>query len=237
VKVILRKNIKFMRMYIKYAIHHLSILTFLCCSITFAVETEDNTTAASGGNQIVVSPINILLDVSEIASANILVMDEDGNPIEGHKVQIVPKDRQKIFVKVDNPVTNESGYISFFILGKQQGDTVVTVTDGAISSQINVAIRDLIHYILPYFYGNMQLSLINPSEDTNYVKIQFHENSDRLIQPVVVRLEDKEMKTLKLSEELDITLKDGWAEIYSTEIIFGGVWTNKGYISIKKIEE
>jgi hypothetical protein len=81
------------------------------------------------------------------------------------------------------------------------------------------------------------LSLINPFEGTNYVKIQFHENSDRLIQPVVVRLEDKEMKTLKLSEELDITLKDGWAEIYSTEIIFGGVWTNKGYLSFKKIDE
>ncbi len=224
-------------MYIKYAIHYLSILTFLWCSITFAEETEDNNSAASGGNQIVVSPINILLDVSEGVSVDILVLDEDGNPIEGQKVQIIPKDKQKIFVKVDNPVTNESGYISFSILGKQQGDTVVTVTDGAISSQINVAIRDLIHYVLPYFYGNMQLSLINPSEDINYVKIQFHENSDRSIQPVVVRLEEKELKTLRLSEELDIALKDGWAELYSTEIIFGGVWTNKGYLSFKKIDE
>jgi hypothetical protein len=224
-------------MYVKYVIHYLFILTFLWCSITFAEETEDNTTDASGGNQIVVSPINILLDVSEVVSVDILVLDEDGNPIEGQKVQIIPKDKQKIFVKVDNPVTNESGYISFSILGKQQGDTVVTVTDGAISSQINVAIRDLIHYVLPYFYGNMQLSLINPSEGINYVKIQFHENSDRSIQPVVVRLEDKEMKTIKLSEELDIALKDGWAELYSTEIIFGGVWTNKGYLSFKKIDE
>ncbi len=224
-------------MYVKYAIHYLFILTFLWCSITFAEETEDNTTDASGGNQIVVSPINILLDVSEVVSVDIWVLDEDGNPIEGQKVQIIPKDKQKIFVKVDNPVTNESGYISFSILGKQQGDTVVTVTDGAISSQINVAIRDLIHYVLPYFYGNMQLSLINPSEGINYVKIQFHENSDRSIQPVVVRLEDKEMKTIKLSEELDIALKDGWAELYSTEIIFGGVWTNKGYLSFKKIDE
>lgn len=224
-------------MYVKYAIHYLFILTFLWCSITFAEETEDNTSAASGGNQIVVSPINILLDVSEVVSVDILVLDEDGNPIEGQKVQISPKDKQKIFVKADNPVTNESGYISFSILGKQQGDTVVTVTEGAISSQINVAIRDLIHYVLPYFYGNMQLSLINPFEGINYVKIQFHENSDRSIQPVVVRLEDKEMKTLKLSEELDIALKDGWAELYSTEIIFGGVWTNKGYLSFKKIDE
>lgn len=226
-----------MRMFGRYFIQYVFILTVLWCSITFAEETEDNTSAVSGGNQIVVSPINILLDVSEVVSVDILVLDEDGNPIEGQKVQIIPKDKQKIFVKVDNPVTNESGYISFSILGKQQGDTVVTVTDGAISSQINVAIRDLIHYVLPYFYGNMQLSLINPSEGINYVKIQFHENSDRSIQPVVVRLEDKEMKTLKLSEELDITLKDGWAEIYSTEIIFGGVWTSKGYLSFKKIDD
>jgi hypothetical protein len=236
-KVILRNNIKFMRMFGRYFIQYVFVLTFLWCSITFAEETEDNTSAVSGGNQIVVSPINILLDVSEVVFVDILVLDEDGNPIEGHKVQIIPKDKQIIFVKVDNLVTNESGYISFSILGKQQGDTVVTVTDGAISSQINVAIRDLIHYVLPYFYGNMQLSLINPSEDINYVKIQFHENSDRSIQPVVVRLEDKEMKTLKLSEELDITLKDGWAEIYSTEIIFGGVWTSKGYLSFKKIDD
>ncbi|MFQ5713415.1 MAG: hypothetical protein ACE5GU_05240 [Candidatus Scalinduaceae bacterium] len=223
-------------MFGRYFIQYVFVLTFLWYSSVFA-EEDANTSAASGGNQIVVSPINILLDVSEVVSVDILVLDEDGNPIEGHKVQIIPKDKQKIFVKVDNRVTNDSGYISFSILGKQQGDTVVTVTDGAISSQINVAIRDLIHYVLPYFYGNMKLSLINPSEDINYVKIQFHENSDRSIQPVVVRLEDKEMKTLKLSEQLDIALKDGWAEIYSTEIIFGGVWTNKGYLSFKKIDE
>ncbi len=54
---------------------------------------------------------------------------------------------------------------------------------------------------------------------------------------VFVRLESKEMKTIKLSEELDDILKDGWAEIHSTELIFGGVWTNKGYLSLKKLED
>ncbi len=224
-------------MYIRYTIHYLCILTFLWCNIIFAEETGDNTSAVSGGNQIVVSPINILLDVSDLVSVNILALDENGNPIEGYKLQIIPQDRQKASVIVGNVVTDESGYINFSILGKQEGDTVVTVTDGAISSQINVAIRDLLLYVLPYFYGDMQLSLINPYEDVNYVKIQFHENSDRSIEPFIVRLEGKEMKTLKLSEELDITLKDGWAEIYSTEIVFGGVWTNKGYLSFKKIDE
>ncbi len=231
-----RKDIKFMRMLGRYFIQYVFVLTFLWYSSVFA-EEDANTTDASGGNQILVSPMNTLLDVSDLVYVNILVLDEDGNPIEGHKVQIIPQDSQIISVMVDNPVTDESGYLGFSILGKQQGDTVVTVTDGAISSQINIAIRDLIHYVLPYFYGNMQLNLINPTEDINYVKIQFHENSDRSIQPVVVRLEDKEMKTLKLSEELDISLKDGWAEIYSTEIIIGGVWTNKGYLSFMKIEE
>ena len=223
-------------MYVRYTIHYLCILTFLWCSIAFAEETEDNTSAVSGGNQIIVSPINILLDISDLVSVDVLALDEDGNPIEGHKIQIISQDKQRISVIADNVVTDESGYINFSILGKQQGDTVITVSDGAISSQINVAIRDLIHYVLPYFYGDMQLSIINPSEDVNYVKIQFHENSDRSIQPFIVRLEGKEMKTFKLSGELDITLKDGWAEIYSTELIFGGVWTNKGYLSFKKIE-
>ncbi|MHC4183519.1 MAG: Ig-like domain-containing protein, partial [Planctomycetota bacterium] len=152
-------------MYVRYTIHYLCILTFVWSSIIFAEETGDNTSAVSGGNQIVVSPINILLDISDLASVNILALDEEGNPIEGHKLQIVPQDRQKISVIVDNPVTDESGYINFSILGKQEGDTVVTVTDGAISSQINVAIRDLLLYVLPYFYGDMQLSIINPSKD------------------------------------------------------------------------
>ena len=120
-------------------------------------------------------------------------------------------------------ITNESGYIHFTIIGKQQGDTVVTVSDGVISSHINISIRNLIHYILPYFYGDMQLNLINPSERINYAKIQFHENSDRALPPVVIRLEGKEMKSLKLSEEIDVTLSDGWVEIFAAEVVFGGV--------------
>ena len=220
----------------KYILHYLLFLVVLGCSVAFADE-EVNTSTASGGDQIIVSPINTLLDLSDTVSVNVLVLDEDGNPIEGHNVRMVPQDRQKVSVTPSHAVSDGSGYLSFFILGKQQGDTVVTVTDGAISAQINVAIRDLIHYVLPYFYGDMQLNLINPSDEINYVKIQFRENTDRSIQPVVVRLESKEMKTLKLSERLDITLKGGWAEIYSTELVFGGVWTNKGYLSFKKIDE
>jgi len=223
-------------MLIKYSIHLLLLLAFLCYSIVFA-DDDVNTSTASGGDQIIVSPMSTMLDVSDMVSVNVLVLDEDGNPIEGHKVQIVPQDKKIVSVDIRHAVSDASGYINFAILGKQQGNTVVTVTDGAVSSQINVAIRDLIHYILPYFYGDMQLSLINPSEDLNYVKILFHENSDRSIDPVIVRLESKEMKTIRLSEELDVILKDGWAEIHSTELVFGGVWTNKGYLSFKKLEE
>jgi len=220
----------------KYTIHFLMLLAFLCYSIVFA-DDDVNTSTASGGDQIVVSPMSTMLDVSDMVSINILVLDEDGNPIEGHKIQIIPQNEKIVSVDIRQTVSDASGYVNFAILGKQQGNTVVTVTDGVVSSQINVAIRDLIHYVLPYFYGDMQLSLINPSEDLNYVKIQFHENSDRSIDPVVVRLESKEMKTIKLSEELDVNLKDGWAEIHSTELVFGGVWTNKGYLSFKKLEE
>lgn len=223
-------------MLIKYTIYHLFLLTFLWCSSALADE-DTNTSVASGGDQIIVSPMSTMLDISDMVTVNVLILDEDGNPIEGHKVSIVPQNGEIVSVDIRHTVSDESGYISFAILGKQQGDTVVTVTDGAVSSQVNVAIRDLIHYILPYFYGDMQLSIINPTDVLNYAKIQFHENSDRTIEPLVVRLESKEMKTLKLSEELDIILKDGWAEIYSTELIFGGVWTNKGYLSFKKINE
>ncbi len=219
----------------KYSVHCLFLLVFLCYSIVSA-DDDVNTSTASGGDQIIVSPMNTMLDVSDMVSVNVLVLDKDGNPIEGHKVQIVPQNEKIVSVDIRNTVSDASGYINFAIFGKQQGNTAVTVTDGVVSSQVNVAIRDLIHYILPYFYGDMQLSLINPMEELNYVKIQFHENSDRLIDPVVIRLESKEMKTIKLSEELDDILKDGWAEIHSTELVFGGVWTNKGYLSFKKLE-
>ncbi len=83
----------------------------------------------------------------------------------------------------------------------------------------------------------MHLNLISPSEGINYVKIQFRENSDRTISPVIIRLEGKEMKSLKLSEEVDVTLKDGWIEVFSSEVVFGGVWTNKGYLPLDRIDE
>ncbi len=211
------------------------LMLVLCCSIH--ADEEANTSTATGGDQIIVSPMSTMLDVSDTVSVNVLVLNEDGNPIEGHKVQIVSQNSQIVSTNINNSVSDESGYISFYLLGKQQGNSSVTVTDGVVSSHIDVAIRNLIHYILPYFSGEMQLSLINPTEDFNYVKVQFYENSERYIEPVVVRLEAKEMKTLILSEELDTVLKDGWAEVHSTELIFGGVWTSKGYLSLKKIEK
>ena len=224
-------------MFRNHFVHYVSVFMFLCCSVVFADETGVDTTAASGGNQILVSPLNMLLDPGESGYADALVIDKDGNPIEGIKLQIVPQDKTKIKISSDNFITNESGYIHFSILAKQQGDTVIVISDGVISSHINIAIRNLIHYVLPYFYGNMELSLINPNEETNYIKVQFHENSDRLMPAVIVRLEGKEMRSLKLSEEIDTTLRDGWAEITSTEITFGGVWTNKGYLPFKPVKE
>jgi hypothetical protein len=223
-------------MLMKYTIRNILFLAIFWCSYCVANE-EENTSSASGNDQIIVSPMSTMLDVSDTVSVNVLVINEDGDPIEGRKVRIVPQDSKKISVNIKHSISNESGYISFYILGKQQGNTVVTVTDGSVSSQIDIAVRNLISYVLPYFYGDMELNIINPREELNYVKIQFYENSDRTIDSVIVRLEGKEMKSVKLSEELDITLKDGWAEINSTEPIFGGIWTSKGYLSFKKIEE
>ena len=223
-------------MLIKFTTFSLLLLTMFCCGFALA-EEEANTSTATGGDQIIVSPMSTMLDVADTVSVNALILDEDGNPIEGHKIQIVSQDRQIISTDISNSVSDESGYISFYILGKQQGNSIVTVTDGVVSSEIDVAVRNLIHYILPYFSGEMQMSLINPTEDLNYVKVQFYENSERQLEPVVVRLDAKEMKTLLLSEELDTVLKDGWAEVLSTDLIFGGVWTSKGYLSLKKIEK
>jgi hypothetical protein len=220
----------------KFKIHYLLFLTIFWCGFALADE-DSNTSMATGGDQIIVSPMSTMLDVYDTVSVNVLILDEDGNPIEGHKVQIVSQDSQIVSTNISNSVSDESGYISFYLLGRKQGNSTVTVTDGVVSSQIDVAIRNLIHYILPYFSGDMQLSIINPGEELNYVKVQFYENTERYIEPVVVRLEAKEMRTLILSEELDIVLKDGWAEIHSTELVFGGVWTSKGYLSLKKIEK
>jgi len=223
-------------MQMKNTIGSILLFTIFWCGYSFA-EDDKNTSSASGGDQIIVSPMSTMLDVSDTVSVNVLVLNENGNPIEGRKVRIVLQDSKKVSVNTNQSISDESGYISFYILGKQQGNTVVTVTDGAVSSQIDVAVRNLINYVLPYFFGDMQLSIINPTEELNYVKIKFYENSDRVIDPVIIRLEGKEMKSVSLSEELDITLKDGWAEINSTEPIFGGIWTSKGYLSFKKIEE
>ncbi len=54
---------------------------------------------------------------------------------------------------------------------------------------------------------------------------------------MIIRLEGKEMKSLKLSEEIDVILSDGWVEIFSAEVVFGGVWTNKGYLPLDRIDE
>ncbi len=101
---------------------------FLCCSVVLADESEVNTTNASGGNQIIVSPINILLDLGESGIVNALVLDKDGNPVEGEEIQIIPQDGTKVVIEGNNFITNESGYIHFSILGKQHGDTIVTVS-------------------------------------------------------------------------------------------------------------
>ncbi len=54
--------------------------------------------------------------------------------------------------------------------------------------------------------------------------------------PVIIRLDGKEMQTLKLPEKTGTTLKKEWVEILSSEIVFGGVWTNKGYLSLNRID-
>ena len=221
----------------RYFFNLIFLSAFLCFSAAVVDQTETNADSASGGDQIVISPINVLLNLGESSYVEALVLDSNGKPIEGRKIKIAPQDTAKVAINSDSFLTNESGYISFSILGKERGDTAVMVSDGVVSSYVNVAIRNLIQYVLPYFYGNMQLNFINPTEDTNYVKIQFHENSDRSMPFVIIRLEGKEMKTVKLSEEIDTTLSDGWIEVYSTSVVFGGVWTNKGYLSINRIDK
>lgn len=223
-------------MLIKNNIFYVSLLALLWCFTAFAEDADAETTIATGGNQIIVSPLNVLLDIGELSNAYVLAINKDGNPIEEHKIKIFPDDKSIVSVMGNRFSTSESGYVYFSILGKQQGDTAITITDGAIASQMNVSVKNLIHYVLPYFFGNMKLNLINPVEDAIFVKIQFHENTDRFIPPVVIRLESKEMKALNLSEELNITLKDGWAEIFSTEIVFGGIWTSKGYLPFERLD-
>ncbi len=225
-------------MFRKHIFKLIYIAMFLFYSMIVAGQIENNTTAVTGGGYIVVSPVNIILDLGESSYASALVLDEDGNPVEGIELQITPQDKITLEIESNSFITDSSGYIHFSVSGKQVGDTVLIISDGIILSDINIVVKDLINkYALQYFYGKMQLKLINPTDYINYVKIQFHENSDRLLPPVTVKLEGKGMKTLKLTEELEVELRDGWLEISSTEILLGGVWTSKGYLSFNKIDK
>ncbi|MCP5003159.1 MAG: hypothetical protein GY941_04290 [Planctomycetes bacterium] len=211
-------------------------LAFLWSSVLAAGENGDDTTAVSGDNQIIASHLNLLLDQNETGYVNIFVLDKDGNPVVDQELQILPQDALITSTSSNKEITGESGYINFNILGKQQGDTIVSVTDGVTSIDINVAVRDLIRYVLPYFYGDMKLGIINPSNEDIYVKVQFHEKGGRELPPVIVRLSGKEKIDIILSEELDTTLEDGWVEIASTEGVFGGAWTSKGYLSLIPVQ-
>ncbi len=213
------------------------ILAVLWSNMTFADDADINTTVASGGNQIIASPVNMLLDIGESAFVNALVLDEDGDTVEGHQVHIIRQDEATLSISNDSLITNSSGCINFSILGKEETDTAVTVTDGVISTHINVAVRNLIQFVLPYFYGDMILSIINPTEESVYVKMQFHENDDRQLAPVTIMLKGKEKRDIKLSEEMGEALQGGWVEIMSTELICGGVWTSKGYLSLDRMNE
>ncbi len=203
----------------------------------FAADDETHTTVATGENKIIVSPMNILLDIGETAFANAVVLDHDGLPVEGLSLMVVSQDRTKLKIIGNDFTTSESGSVEFSLLGKERGDFIITVSDGAASVHINVAVKNLIRYVLPYFYGDMQISLINPTNYTNYVKIQFHENSGQTLYPMVVRLNDKEMVSITLSEELDTKLPDGWVELFSTEVLVGGTWTNRGYLPFDLVQK
>lgn len=213
---------------------------FFCAALwitpVFAADEEINTTAATGENQIIVSPMNILLNLEETASATVIVLDRDGTPVEDLKLMVVSQDKTKLKIIGDDFTTSESGSVEFSLQGKQNGDFIITVSDGAVSAYMNAAVKSLIRYVLPYFYGDMQLNLINPTNYPNYVKIQLHENNDRAVPPLVVRLSDKEMLSLQLSEELDTKLTEGWVELFSTEILVGGTWTNRGYVSFDQVQ-
>ena len=213
------------------------VFVFMWTNLAFAEKKKVDTVSLSEGNRIIVSPVHILLDLGETASANAIAIDPDGIPVEGLRLTVISPDKTKLKIIGDSLTTNESGYVEFSVFGKQKGSFVITVSDGTVSAHTSVAVKDLIRYVLPYFYGDMQISLINPTNVTSYVKVQLHENSDRISLPVVVKLDDKEMKMLNLSEELDKKLYDGWVELFSTEILFGGTWTSNGYLSFNPLQE
>ena len=101
-------------MLIKFTIRFLLFSAMFWCGFTFADE-DINTSTATGGDQIIVSPMSTMLDVTDTVSVNVLILDEDGNPIEGHKVRIVPQDSKIVSVNISSSVSDESGYISFYI--------------------------------------------------------------------------------------------------------------------------
>ncbi len=232
---------------IKNAFFHLRVLKNLVicftligiiglCTIVFADQEVIGTSSISYDNQLTLDPINMLLDLGEIGYATAFIMNRDGIPIEGTEIEINTEETSIITIETDSIKTNESGISSFTITGNQEGDSLITVSNGKTSSQIHVTVRRLKHYVLPYFFGNMQLSIINPTENTNYIKIQFHENSDRPIPAIVEMLDQKEMKTVQVSKKINIEIVDGWVEIFSTNIACGGVWTNKGFLPFYKTE-
>ena len=217
-------------------INYASFAIILSCNILFADQTKINTSPVSDEKQLIVTPINMLLDLGEIGYVNALVIDKEGNPIEGAGIRVLTQDNTKVTTDTKSLITDESGLMFFSIIAKQQGNTIISVSDGKISSQINVSVRKLNHYVLPYFFGNMQLDLINPTDEINHVRIQFYEKSDRPAPSIIIMLEPKEMKRLKLSEEINLEITDGWVEILSTEIACGGVWTSKGYLSFMRLK-
>ena len=97
----------------KFNIHYLLLLMVFWCGFTFADENM-NTSTATGGDQIIVSPMSTMLDVTDTVSVNVLILDKDGNPIEGHKVQIVPQDSKIMSVNINNSISDESGVCKFF---------------------------------------------------------------------------------------------------------------------------
>ncbi len=59
-------------MFRSYLFNFTYLSIFMCCGVALADEAEVNTTNVSGGNQIIVSPMNILLDLGESGYANAL---------------------------------------------------------------------------------------------------------------------------------------------------------------------
>ncbi len=128
----------------KYLAYCIFLFASPCFSLALVDTAEMNTIDTSGRNQIVVSPMELVLKVGESTYADALVLDENGNPIEGKEMQIILQDKKVISISNNKFITNESGYIKFLIIGKLQGYANVIITDGAISAKIHIAILNLI---------------------------------------------------------------------------------------------